>query len=73
MTKQLLLLLNSVFAKDRDLSVSLTDQLIDMLTTDKSKYFAHPRSIIIIDLGVSSNLICLLSQSKIIMHYSLSD
>ena len=47
-------LLNSVIAKYRDLSVSrrsiiclslLLRQIIDLLATDKSRYFAQPRSI----------------------------
>ena len=49
-------LLNSAIAKYRDLSVSrrsiiclglLLRQLIDLLATDKSRYFAQPRSIIV--------------------------
>ena len=45
-------LLNSVFAKYRDLSVSRRSiirlrQIIDLLATDKSRYFAQPRSIIV--------------------------
>ena len=52
MTKQLL---NSVFAKYRDLSVSRRSitclclrhrQIIGLLATDKSRYFAQPRPII---------------------------
>ena len=48
-------LLNSVIAKYRDLSVSRRSiiclslrlrQIIDLLTTDKSRYFAQPRPII---------------------------
>ena len=49
-------LLNSVITKYRDLSVSRTSivclsvwlqQIIDLLTTDKSRYFAQPRPIIL--------------------------
>ena len=49
-------LLNSVIAKYRDLSVShrsiiylslLLRQIIDLLATDNSQYFAQPRSIIV--------------------------
>ena len=49
-------LLNSVIAKYRDLSVSRRSiiclslrlrQIIDLLTTDKSRYFAQPRPIIV--------------------------
>ena len=49
-------LLNSVFAKYRDLSVSHRSiiclslrlrQIIDLLATDKSRYFAQPRPIIV--------------------------
>ena len=49
-------LLNSVITKYRDLSVSRTSivclsvwlqQIIDLLTTDKSRYFAQPRPIIV--------------------------
>ena len=49
-------LLNSVITKYRDLSVSLRSivclslrlrQIIDLLTTDKSRYFAQPRPIIV--------------------------
>ena len=49
-------LLNSVIAKYRDLSVSRTSiiclsfrlrQIIDLLATDKSRYFAQPRPIIV--------------------------
>ena len=49
-------LLNSVIAKYRDLPVSRTSiiclsprlrQIIDLLATDKSRYFAQPRSIIV--------------------------
>ena len=51
-------LLNSVFAKYRDLSVCLSRrsiiclslrlrQIIDLLATDKSRYFAQPRPIIV--------------------------
>ena len=49
-------LLNSVFAKYRDLSVSRRSiiclslrlrQIIDLLATDKSRYFAQPRPIIV--------------------------
>ena len=39
-------LLNSVIAKYRDLSVSRLRQIIDLLATDKSRYFAQPRPII---------------------------
>ena len=48
-------LLNSVIAKYRDLPVSRTSiiclslrprQIIDLLATDKSRYFAQPRPII---------------------------
>ena len=39
-------LLNSVIAKDRDLSVSRRSKKIDMLATDKSRYFAQPCPII---------------------------
>jgi hypothetical protein len=41
-------LLNSVLAKYRDLWRWLADQLflIDLLATDKSRYFAQPRPII---------------------------
>ena len=45
-------LLNSVIAKYRDLSVSRRSiicrlrQIIDLLATDKSRYFARPRPII---------------------------
>ena len=48
-------LLNSVIAKYRDLSVSRRSiicrsrrmrQIIDLLATDKSRYFAQPRPII---------------------------
>ena len=44
---------NSVITKYRDLSVSrrsiicLTRQIIDLLATDKSQYFAQPRPIIV--------------------------
>ena len=41
------LLLNSVIAKYCDLSVCLSDQLFDLLTTHKSQYFAQPRPIIV--------------------------
>ena len=50
-------LLNSVITKYRDLSVSRTSivclrvwlqQIIDLLTTDKSRYFAQPRPIILL-------------------------
>lgn len=43
------LLLNSVFAKDRDLPVSRLRlwQLIYLLATDKSLYFAQPPPIIV--------------------------
>ena len=45
-------LLKSVIAKYRDLSVSrrsiiCLSQIIDLLATDKSQYFAQPRPIII--------------------------
>ena len=44
-------LLNSVITKYRDLSVSrrsiMCRQIIDLLATDKSRYFAQPRSIIV--------------------------
>ena len=45
-------LLNSVIAKYRDLSVSrrsiiCLSQIIDLLATDKSRYFAQPRPIIV--------------------------
>ena len=49
-------LLNSVFAKYRDLSVASRSiiclslrlrQIIDLLATDKSRYFAQPRPIIV--------------------------
>ena len=47
-------LLNSVIAKYRGLSVSCRSiicfslrQIIDLLATDKSRYFTHPRSIIV--------------------------
>ena len=49
-------LLNSVIAKYRDLSVSRRSiiclslrlrQIIDLLATDKSRYFAQPRPIIV--------------------------
>ena len=42
-------LLNSVIAKYRDLSVSRRRlrQIIDLLATDKSQYFAQPRPIIV--------------------------
>ena len=49
-------LLNSVIAKYRDLPVSRTSiiclslwlrQITDLLATDKSRYFAQPRSIIV--------------------------
>ena len=49
-------LLNSVIAKYRDLSVSRRSiiclilrlrQIIDLLATDKSRYFAEPRPIIV--------------------------
>ena len=45
-------LLNSVIAKYRDLSVSrrsiiCRSRIIDLLTTDKSRYFAQPRPIIV--------------------------
>ena len=49
-------LLNLVIAKYRDLSVSRRSiiclslrlrQIIDLLATDKSRYFAQPRSIIV--------------------------
>ena len=39
-------LLNLVIAKYRDLSVSRLRQIIDLLATDKSRYFAQPRPII---------------------------
>ena len=39
-------LLNSVIAKYRDLSMS-RKSIIDLLVTDKSRYFAQPRSIIV--------------------------
>ena len=38
-------LLNSVIAKYRDFLMSL--QIIDLLATDKSQYFAQPRPIIV--------------------------
>ena len=50
-------LLNSVIAKYRDLSVSRSSniclslrfrQIIDLLATDKSRYFAQPRPIIVL-------------------------
>ena len=45
-------LLNSVIAKHRDLSASrrsiiCLSRIIDLLTTDKSRYFAQPRPIIV--------------------------
>ena len=45
-------LLNSVIAKYRDLSVSRRSiicrrRIIDLLATDKSRYFAQPRPIIV--------------------------
>ena len=40
-------LLKSVIAKYRDLSVSCRWQIIDLLATDKSQYFAIPRPIIV--------------------------
>ena len=42
-------LLNSVITKYRDLSVSRRSiiLIIDLLATDKSRYFAQPRSIIV--------------------------
>ena len=40
-------LLNSVIAKYRDLSVSRISIIIDLLASDKSRYFAQPRPIII--------------------------
>ena len=49
-------LLNSVIAKHRDLSVSRTSiiylslwlwQIIDLLATEKSRYFAEPRQLIV--------------------------
>ena len=47
-------LLNSVIAKYRDLSLSRRSiiclglrQIIDLLATDKSRYFAQPRPIIV--------------------------
>ena len=57
MTKQLL---NSVIAKYRDFSLSRRAiiclslrfrQIIDLLCTDKSRYFARPRPIIVIFLS----------------------
>ena len=51
-------LLNSVIAKYRDLSVSHRSiiclnlrlwQIIDLLTIDKSRYFAQPHPIIIVE------------------------
>ena len=59
-------LLNSVFAKYHDLSVSRRSiiclslrlrQIIDLLATDKSRYFAQPRPIIVktISAGRSSS------------------
>ena len=46
-------LLNSVNAKYRDLLVSRRS-IIDLLATDKSRYFAQPRSIIVNCLGVNT-------------------
>ena len=40
-------LLNSVIAKYRDLLVSRRSIIIDLLATDKSRYFAQPRPIIV--------------------------
>ena len=56
-------LLNSVVAKYRDLSVSRRSiiclslrlrQIIDLLATDKSRYFAQPRLIIVKYLQLKS-------------------
>ena len=44
--RMLKLLLNSVIAKYRDLSVSRRS-IIDLLATDKSQYFAQPRPVIV--------------------------
>ena len=56
-------LLNSVIAKYRDLSVSRRSiiclslrlrQIIDLLATDKSRYFAQPRPVILLIIGFSN-------------------
>ena len=59
--------LNSVFAKYRDLSVSRRSIIIiDLLATDKSRYFDHPRPIIVkylhkIALSIKINDHCCIS------------
>ena len=40
-------LLNSAIAKYRDLSVARRSIIIDLRATDKSRYFAQPRPIIV--------------------------
>ena len=57
-------LLNSLFAKYRDLSVSRCSniclsrfrQIINLLATDKSRYFAQPRPLIV--LMITFSLAC---------------
>ena len=59
-------LLNSVITKYQDLSVSRRSiiclslrlrQIIDLLSTDKSQYFAQPRSIMVKYSNQNSNLL----------------
>ena len=57
-------LLNSVMAKYRDLSVSGSRQIIDLLVTDKSRSFAQPRPIIV-NCRFVSLLDCISLVSKI--------
>ena len=57
-------LLNSVMAKYRDLSVSGSQQIIDLLVTDKSRSLAQPRAIIV-NCRFVSLLDCISLVSKI--------
>ena len=57
-------LLNSVMAKYRDLSVSGSRQIIDLLVTDKSRSLAQPRPIIV-NCRFVSLLDCISLVSKI--------
>ena len=71
-------LLNLVIAKYRDLSVSRRSiiclsvwlwQIIDLLATDKSRYFAQPRSIIVSHWAKASHHLQCTNRNKLLMSF----
>ena len=59
-------LLNSVIAKYRDLLVSRRSIIIDLLATDKSRYFAQPRAIIVHYLRRTAGMSSCISRLKVL-------